>query len=156
MTKPTGRPYIAEYDAVSKCCERCGSRFYLRDKQFQSFNRFQKRRFCSAECSAARPVSDKDWIMARVEITENGCWEWSRTRHSKGYGNASRNNKSIRAHRYAYEIWNGPIPDGMMVLHSCDNPPCCNPDHLRLGTAHDNMMDAIRRGRAAHLKRKAA
>jgi hypothetical protein len=159
MTKPTGRPYIAEYDNVSKNCERCGNPFYLRARPFQSFNKFQKRRFCSNDCRNAgcgnAPRSDhKGYILARIDIDANGCWIWTGRRYTKGYGQASFRGRNIRAHRYAYEAWKGPIPAGMMVLHSCDNPPCVNPDHLRIGTARDNMMDAIQRGRAPQYMRK--
>ncbi|MGH7024521.1 MAG: HNH endonuclease signature motif containing protein [Caulobacteraceae bacterium] len=53
------------------------------------------------------------------------------------------------AHRLAWELANGPIPDGLLILHKCDNPVCCNPDHLFLGTAADNHADCAAKGRAA-------
>lgn len=52
-----------------------------------------------------------------------------------------------RTHRFAYHLTKGAIPDGMQVLHSCDNPPCCNPDHLRVGTSLNNARDMVGRGR---------
>ena len=157
----TGRPRNQKYDEISKECEVCGARFYLRDKKFQSFNRFARRRFCSVECSVSLSprigrLDHKAWIRERVTTTDSGCWEWKQRRHVKGYGLAHIGRRCVRAHRYAYEVWCGPIPEGMMVLHSCDNPPCCNPDHLRVGTAKDNAQDAILRGRAPQFKRKAA
>lgn len=64
----------------------------------------------------------------------------------------TRSRANISAHRAAYEIDNGPVPEGMQVLHRCDNPGCVNPAHLEIGTQLKNVLDAHARGRAAHLK----
>lgn len=76
---------------------------------------------------------------------EDGCcWEWTRYRDRKGYGQLGLGKRLLYAHRAAYEIYKGPIPDGMKVLHDpqkCNNPPCCNPAHLRIGTHDENMRD---------------
>jgi hypothetical protein len=66
---------------------------------------------------------------------------------AKGYGAVSVNGVKTRAHRLAYELSNGPIPAGKMILHSCDNRRCVNPAHLRPGTAQENWEDALTRGR---------
>ena len=87
------------------------------------------------------------YIMERVSIQENGCWEWTMSRTWKGYGQGHVNRKTGKAHRISYEAFIGPIPKGMHVLHECDNPPCCNPDHLWLGTNSDNIRDAVAKGR---------
>ena len=79
----------------------------------------------------------------------SGCIEWQGTRNQQGYGKVQRNRKAIHAHRYAYERAHGPIPEGLVVRHKCDNPPCVNPDHLEVGTALDNARDAVNRGRTA-------
>ena len=97
--------------------------------------------------------SDQDYILARVKVTPYGCWEWFRCRCKKGYGQISRGGKLFRAHRVAWSAWNGPVPKGLGVLHSCDNPPCCNPEHLRPGTQLDNMRDRALRGRTARGER---
>lgn len=75
------------------------------------------------------------------------CWEWQGRRNSGRcpYGTY----KGEMAHRVAYELINGPIPDGMILRHKCDNPPCCNPRHLIPGTYVDNRRDAIERGQHA-------
>lgn len=76
------------------------------------------------------------------------CWEWKSTsRLQSGYGRITINKKQHLAHRIAWEWAFGPIPDGMLVRHRCDNPPCCNPFHLELGTDQDNYNDMITRGR---------
>ena len=78
------------------------------------------------------------------------CMEWPGTRISKGYGSVfSRVTKRpVYMHRVVYEAAFGPIPDGMCVRHKCDNPPCCNPNHLEVGTHADNMRDMAERGRS--------
>jgi hypothetical protein len=83
----------------------------------------------------------------------DGCWLWIAYRDEKGYGAFGFKGKVQRAHRVAYELALGPIAPGMHVLHSCDNPSCVNPSHLRLGTHADNMRDRIERGRNPHLNR---
>lgn len=89
-----------------------------------------------------------------VDTGGSGCWEWSRFRNKAGYGYFKWKSKLTMAHRVAYELAIGEIPDGMYVLHKCDNPPCCNPDHLWLGTKDDNNKDkkAKNRGRSAPKK----
>jgi len=78
---------------------------------------------------------------------DSGCWEFIGARDSKGYGRIWHEGNTIMAHRACWIVTNGPIPVGIFVLHKCDNPPCCNPDHLRLGTADDNTQDMLAKGR---------
>ena len=77
------------------------------------------------------------------------CWIWQGPVNKKGYG-WTWNGKSAHAHREMYHIFNGPIPDGLFVLHHCDTPGCVNPKHLFLGTAKDNIQDCIRKGRFSY------
>lgn len=77
----------------------------------------------------------------------DACWEWRGGKDKNGYGLLGELGRNWRAHRLSYVIHRGDIPPGMYVLHSCDNPPCCNPAHLRLGTQRDNGADMKARGR---------
>jgi hypothetical protein len=82
------------------------------------------------------------------EIAPNGCWLWLRERNNKGYGRfRDYGRRWILAHRWNYLMFNGAIPPGRCVLHSCDTPACVNPEHLFLGTKKDNSQDMVRKGR---------
>lgn len=78
------------------------------------------------------------------------CWNWRAHKNGDGYGaiRADRSRKMLKAHRAVFSQVNGEIPAGKVVMHTCDNPGCCNPAHLRLGTHAENMADMARKGRA--------
>jgi len=78
---------------------------------------------------------------------ENPCLVWTGTHDAAGYGRMKQGRKQRIAHRVAWEMANGPIPDGMYICHHCDNPPCVDVSHLFLGTPADNMHDMDRKGR---------
>jgi hypothetical protein len=80
-------------------------------------------------------------------ITKSGCWEFTGCRNKDGYGMIGIFNEVKSTHRVSYEIYIGPIPDGLCVCHTCDNPPCFNPQHLFIGTHKDNMIDMQSKGR---------
>jgi hypothetical protein len=83
----------------------------------------------------------------------SGCWIWLRGANGAGYGTFHlANRKSVLAHRFAYERARGPITGGLQILHRCDNPICVNPDHLKAGTAQDNLRDMALKGRTAGQK----
>lgn len=92
-----------------------------------------------------------DRLVGQLHLDPDGCWLFQGSLTDRGYGRVrfTPNGPYTRLHRYSYEQVNGPIPDGMHVLHKCDVRNCCNPDHLFLGDQDDNMQDMIQKGRAA-------
>lgn len=93
------------------------------------------------------PFKEKFW--SRVRKSE-GCWEWNASTRGSGYGSISvmqdGRQRFLYAHRVSYEMAFGPIPAGLFVCHRCDNKSCVRPDHLFLGTAKDNALDAQQKG----------
>jgi len=96
---------------------------------------------------ALDPSDPRLWDFVDMSGGPKACWPYTGCLH-KGYGLVKRQGKRIFAHRLAWEYENGPIPAGLHCLHRCDNPPCCNPAHLLLGTHADNMEEKALRGRA--------
>jgi len=81
---------------------------------------------------------------------DDECWEWKGTRDIGNYGKlyiSSPKRTTLMAHRISYFLKNGKFPLEMKILHICDNPPCCNPNHLKIGTQKDNVDDCIKKGR---------
>jgi hypothetical protein len=87
-----------------------------------------------------------DTFWSRVDRT-GSCWLWLALKDKDGYGRIRWAGKWVRAHRLVYTLVVGDIPPGAMILHSCDNPSCVRPEHLRVGDASANMRDAVDRGR---------
>ena len=87
-------------------------------------------------------------------VQKQECWEWMGTTYRGNYGHFRRKIDGIwkmyKAHRYSYEYFNGPIPNGLIIRHSCDNPKCVNPAHLLVGTHKENSQDMIKRGRKGY------
>lgn len=92
-----------------------------------------------------RPLSQR--ILDRVVFGATQCWHWVGLNNGKGYGRMTYQGRQQVAHRLAWKAWRGEIPEGMSVLHKCDNRACVNPDHLWLGTYSDNMKDCWSKGR---------
>jgi len=92
-----------------------------------------------------RTLEDRFW--SKIQDRDNGCKEWVASTNRLGYGTTRIERKFYLAHRFVWELTKGPIPEGLCVLHSCDNPPCCNIEHLWLGTRDDNNKDRMRKGR---------
>lgn len=103
----------------------------------------------------SRTFEPSHTLLSRVDRTAgpDACWPWTGSRLYAGYGKFEHLGKTLSAHRTAYELAYGPIPNKLLVLHTCDNPPCCNPAHLKLGTQKDNIADMHAKGRAKLLGR---
>jgi len=90
----------------------------------------------------------REAFLARVESSSpDACWEWQGHKNGKGYGRVKFGQQSVMAHRVAWAIAMERDPGELIVRHKCDNPPCCNPSHLHVGTHADNRAEAVARGR---------
>lgn len=90
------------------------------------------------------------WEKVSVSSSIDECWNWTRYLDPHGYGGFRHGGRSGRcriAHRVAFELTYGEIPDGLVICHKCDNPTCCNPNHLFQGTHADNVRDKVAKGR---------
>ena len=95
-------------------------------------------------------VEKKYWKRVELPLVAEGCWKWTGSIDGKGRGRIHANGGGFIAARVAWMLFKGLIPDGMCVLHKCDNPICVKPDHLFLGTMADNMIDMRDKGRSTY------
>lgn len=94
------------------------------------------------------------WTKVSIPVDKSQCWEWIGAKDPNGYGRFNLGGKkgpTILAHRFAYELANAGMSEGLHVCHRCDNPGCVNPSHLFLGTHQDNMKDMLEKGRSQHV-----
>ncbi|MDO8534234.1 MAG: HNH endonuclease signature motif containing protein [Xanthobacteraceae bacterium] len=137
MTKSCGC-YRSETSKLprERICLGCGKKFKTRTTKIDYV-------VCSLSCRIKLGIKKK---------SQSECWPWVHLQDKDGYGEFWFSGKKYRAHRVAFAIEKGGIPHGKGVLHSCDNPPCCNPDHLYIGTVVENTADMDRRGRRVVLR----
>lgn len=126
-------------------CRHCGKHIDFPEAR-PGVKRVSRPKYCSDYCRLYSKVSQ-----APEQGPSGDCWEFQGGKHRFGYGminmSGTKATEVTTAHAVAWEIANGPIPNGMFVLHRCDNPACCRPDHLFLGTHQDNMDDMKAKGR---------
>ena len=124
------------------------SRFVLcHAKHLDSFVYICQHYSTMSKVRVLRPVEQRFWIKVHKS---DGCWLWTACVNNMGYGEfrISKGSQGLEyAHRFSWTLHNGPIPDGMKVLHKCDTPRCVRPDHLFLGSQKDNIHDCIGKGR---------
>jgi hypothetical protein len=131
---------------MTKDCPTCGKPFQVT---------IHRKVYCSIPCHKNKYVVNPDLFWEKVnKAAPNGCWEWTGYRQKFGHGSLARTEpgqkpKYVLAHRHAWELLVGPIPEGACLLHKCDNPPCVNPDHCYIGDRLANARDKIARGRHA-------
>lgn len=139
----------SKINTVLRRCKICDKEFYTTPQRVK----IGYGKFCSRKCYAISITQNEPERFLRKILPEdnNGCMLWIGLRDKDGYGKfTTLSKKSVRAHRYMWELTNGIIPKELCVLHHCDNPPCVNPKHLFLGTNQDNANDKVIKKRSAH------
>ena len=136
---------------ITIICAYCGRPFFAKP-----YIALRPRACCSEICACAIKTTDpikRFWSKVDKRGPDE-CWPWLAGKGKDGYGSfTAASRKTIGAHCFAYILAHGPIPKRLQVLHSCDNPPCCNPAHLWLGTALDNNRDSATKRRRAYGER---
>jgi len=106
--------------------------------------------WCQKTWDYPKIIIDRFW--SYVSNTNSGCWRWCGGTFGNGYGQFRWGHRKVKAHRVSYSLFYGPIPDGKIICHHCDNKLCVNPNHLFLGTHKDNTEDREMKGRHPHIQ----
>lgn len=144
-----------------KNCDICGKEFEYNDTRRKSArccslgclgkigskSRIEKRRREWETGGISQYLNDLKIKLEKHTTKTDKCWTWNRSKNKQGYGSLMHRCKVWKVHRASYIAYKGEIPDGLQVLHTCDNPSCVNPDHLFLGTNLDNVNDRVKKGR---------
>jgi hypothetical protein len=146
------KPYVFPL-ATARDCLHCGASFRPRQNDVDH----GKGKYCGIRCARVRAAMSKRRsddeqariIRAQIRRGGPGCWEWTGRTNEGGYGCHRFQQRQALVHRVIYALDRGEIPAGMMVCHECDNPRCCRPSHLFLGTGDDNVADRDAKERQA-------
>lgn len=142
-----------------KFCVVCGKLiekkpYYKSDGTFCGYGAYATKKTCSRSCTnvyrAGIDLEQRFWDRVDTSGGDDACWPWTLSTNDQGYGRMGWGSKLELTHRIAWALgYNAGVFPDENVLHTCDNPPCCNPAHLFIGTQDDNMQDTVSKGRAS-------
>lgn len=136
-----------------KRCMKCDC--VLTPRRTEGRKQFADRLFCSVKCRAAHKPPILETLSKRSKINlATGCVEWVGSKNNRGYGQIRINYKCKLAHRVSLEATGQTLSQSDIVMHSCDNPCCINPFHLKVGSPSENVLDAVNKGRKIGAGRK--
>jgi hypothetical protein len=145
---------IVQEMSAGYCCCGCGQKTKISkfNSSAKNWVKGQPRKFISGHNKRNMiPFAERFW--AKVDIKGPAeCWLWKGDTLASGYARVSITHDHYIGSRVAWELTYGPIPKDLLACHKCDNPPCCNPNHLFLGTAKDNHNDMVQKGRCKTVK----